>query len=157
MSSKPLTYGAAAIVVAAAIGWYLLAGPGGSGIDSADAGDPALVALGRIVYTEKCAACHGADLRGQPDWRSPLPAGGRPAPPHDETGHTWHHPDQLLFDITKAGGAEFSPSGYSNNMPGFGDSLVDREIWAALAYIKSRWPEPIRDRQARIDDRNRER
>lgn len=25
-----------------------------------------------------------------------------PAPPHDVTGHTWHHPDGLLFDLTKA-------------------------------------------------------
>ena len=26
-----------------------------------------------------------------------------PAPPHNETGHTWHHPDEMLFAITKYG------------------------------------------------------
>jgi mono/diheme cytochrome c family protein len=35
-------------------------------------------------------------------------------------------------------------------MPAYKDTLSDREIWAVLAYIKSRWPEEIRERQARI-------
>jgi mono/diheme cytochrome c family protein len=36
-------------------------------------------------------------------------------------------------------------------MPAFGQSLSDRDIAAVLAYIKSRWPAEIRERQARID------
>lgn len=28
---------------------------------------------GRALYVEHCAACHGVDLEGQPDWRSPTP------------------------------------------------------------------------------------
>ena len=51
------------------------------------------IAQGEDLYREYCAACHGADLEGQPDWRSAGPDGVLPAPPHDETGHTWHHPD----------------------------------------------------------------
>lgn len=117
----------------------------------ADADDPALVALGERVYGEACAACHGADLEGQQDWQRQLPEGGFPAPPHDETGHTWHHADRLLFEITRDGGQALAAPGFRSNMPAFGDRLDDREIWAVLAFIKSRWPAPIRERQAEID------
>lgn len=143
----------AVVALAAGAAWFYWGGE--SEITWADADDAALVALGRTVYDAQCAACHGAKLQGEPDWRSPLPAGGRPAPPHDQTGHTWHHPDRLLFKITKEGGAKSSPAGYVNRMPGFGDKLTDREIWASLAYIKSRWPRRVRDRQESINDRAR--
>lgn len=123
--------------------------------DSADAADVDLVAEGRKVYAAACASCHGARLEGQANWRSPLPDGGRPAPPHDETGHTWHHPDRMLFGMVKDGGQKYSPPRYRNNMPGFAGTLSDREIWASLAYIKSRWPDAIRARQDAIDRRAR--
>lgn len=121
----------------------------------ADVSNAPLVTLGRIVYKAECASCHGANLEGQPNWRSRLPDGSLPAPPHDETGHTWHHADALLFDITKYGGAKNAPTGFVSGMPAFGEKLSDREIWAALSYIKSRWPTPVRERQAMIDKRIR--
>jgi hypothetical protein len=31
--------------------------------------------------------------------------------------------------------------------------LTDDEIWAVLAFIKSRWPSPIRAEQARLNAR----
>jgi mono/diheme cytochrome c family protein len=117
----------------------------------ADAGDPALVALGKTVYAGHCASCHGANLEGQPDWRRQLPEGGLPAPPHDESGHTWHHGDQLLFDYTKRGGNALVPSGFKSNMPGFGEVLSDREIWASLAFIKNSWPATLQARQERLN------
>ena len=111
------------------------------------------LALGRGVYQAQCAACHGADLEGQANWRKRGPDGLLPAPPHDETGHTWHHPDGQLFDITKHGTAALVGGGYQTTMIGFGDVLSDTEIRAVLAYIKSRWPENIRRRQAEINAR----
>ncbi|MDO8276710.1 MAG: hypothetical protein Q7T63_01135 [Burkholderiaceae bacterium] len=33
-------------------------------------------------------------------WRSPGADGRTPAPPHDETGHTWHHDAAPLIDIS---------------------------------------------------------
>lgn len=69
----------------------------------ADPRDAAKVALGAKVYAENCAACHGAKLEGQPSWREKLPSGRMPAPPHDESGYTWHHTDEVLFGITKYG------------------------------------------------------
>ncbi len=118
-----------------------------------DPGDAEQVAQGKAVYDENCAACHGADLEGQPNWRERMPTGYLPAPPHDESGHTWHHPDQQLFAITKRGTAAFAPPGYATTMIGFGERLPDRDIWAALAYIKSRWPDTIRKQQAEISRR----
>lgn len=126
-----------------------------SSMDGADFNDGELVALGEGVYKENCASCHGVDLEGQPDWRSRNPDGRLPAPPHDEEGHTWHHPDHLLFEITKFGPATFGGPDYQSDMPGYEDTLSDREIWASLAYIKSRWPAKIQQQQAMIDRKSR--
>jgi mono/diheme cytochrome c family protein len=106
--------------------------------------DPEAVAHGAEVYAAACASCHGADLQGQPDWRSPGPDGLLPAPPHDPTGHTWHHPDSVLFQITKYGTEAVVRGGYRSAMAGFGDVLSDSDIVAVLAYIKSTWPPRIR-------------
>jgi mono/diheme cytochrome c family protein len=106
------------------------------------------ISVGQRMYAQHCASCHGANLEGQVNWRSALPDGSMPAPPHDITGHTWHHSDQQLFEITKFGGQAYSPEGYINKMPAFGDRLSDDEIRAVLAYIKSTWPPDIQSAQA---------
>lgn len=121
----------------------------------ANADDSQLVAKGKTVYAEQCAVCHGKNLKGQPNWKSPLPSGGLPAPPHDATGHTWHHTDQLLFDYTKKGGQAMIPGNFKSNMPGFADKLTDDEIWAALAYIKSTWPARMRNHQTQLNQQPR--
>ena len=124
--------------------------------DRADAGDPELVARGRVVYQESCAACHGARLEGQPNWRQMKPDGTLPAPPHDVTGHTWHHSDQLLFQITKFGSASVAGPGFKSGMPVYEGVLEDADIWAVLAYIKSHWPADIQAAQsARSGDTRR--
>jgi mono/diheme cytochrome c family protein len=92
-----------------------------------DATDPALVAFGKNVYADRCESCHGEHLEGQPNWRRRSPNGRLPAPPHDPSGHTWHHPDQELFEITKNGPAAMVP-GYESDMPAFKDVLTDHEI-----------------------------
>ena len=102
------------------------------------------------MYVAHCAACHGAKLEGQPDWRERLANGRFPAPPHDETGHTWHHPDAVLFSITRNGIEKHAPAGYESDMPAFAGRLSDDDIWAVLAYIKSTWPAEIRTLQAKV-------
>ncbi len=113
----------------------------------ADHEDTGQVARGAEVYLRHCATCHGVNLEGQPNWRKRKPDGRLPAPPHDVTGHTWHHPDAVLFSITRDGTAAHAPAGYLTDMPGFGDVLSDGEIWSVLAYIKSRWPKHITARR----------
>lgn len=109
------------------------------------------IAQGEALYGQNCAACHGANLEGQRDWRMPDADGRLPAPPHDETGHTWHHPDRILFQYTKLGGREaLAQQGveFDSGMPAFDDVLTDREIWNILAYIQSTWPARARAAQA---------
>lgn len=124
--------------------------------NSAQAGPPIqpdkvdLVA-GEQLYAENCASCHGADLEGQENWQSAGSDGVLPAPPHDRTGHTWHHGDALLFNYTKVGGkAALAEQGmeFKSGMPGFGETLSDQEIWNILAFIKSTWPERVQEVQA---------
>ena len=117
----------------------------------ADPTDSTLVARGRVIYDRQCALCHGRELEGQPDWRTRLPTGRLPAPPHDVSGHTWHHPDAVLFDITQGGVQTHAPTGYQSDMPAFGDILSDADIWAALSYIKSRWPKEIQQKHSTIN------
>ena len=114
-------------------------------------GDPARLALGAKLYAEHCASCHGAMLEGQPNWRKRLPNGRLPAPPHDDSGHTWHHPDEVLFGITKNGLAPpHAPPGYESDMPAFGEKLSDEEIRAVLGYIESHWSAEVRKLRAQM-------
>ena len=112
------------------------------------------LARGAAHYAEHCASCHGEDLEGAPNWRRVGEDGLYPAPPHDVTGHTWHHGDGLLFDYTKLGGeAALAARGFTNfesGMPGFGHVLTDDEIRDVLAFIKSTWPEEIRRHQEQL-------
>ena len=141
----------AAALLAAAAGSYFWYWNRGDAPLRADASDVELVTLGAAVYVEHCASCHGRNLEGEPNWRRRRADGTLPSPPHDATGHTWHHSDEHLFRITKEGPAAFVGKGYRSTMPGFAGVLDDREIWASLAYIKSRWPAEVREVQAKID------
>lgn len=110
-----------------------------------------MVALGRTVYASQCAVCHGANLEGQPNWRERKPDGRLPAPPHDETGHTWHHDDATLFNLTKYGLSALVGRPVETDMPAYDGVLTDEQIRASLAYIKSRWPAQIQARQAEMN------
>ena len=108
---------------------------------------------GRTIYQAQCAACHGAELQGQTEnWQEPDASGRQPAPPHDKTGHTWHHSDDLLFEITKYGPAAAAelPT-YQSNMPAYEKILSDDEIVAVLSYIKSTWPPQEREWQDNLN------
>ena len=81
---------------------------------------------GEENYQAHCASCHGVDLEGQPNWRTMKADGSLPAPPHDETGHTWHHDTKMLFDYTKYGGqktlAAVGITDYKSGIEGLGSS-----------------------------------
>lgn len=105
---------------------------------------PASLGDGAAIYAKHCAACHGPNLEGQPDWRRRRPDGKLPAPPHDATGHTWHHPREQLAAIVKSGlQPPNAPPGYASDMPAFAGILNDEEIAAVLGFIESRWPPEV--------------
>ncbi|MDP3958853.1 MAG: cytochrome c [Pseudorhodobacter sp.] len=110
------------------------------------------IARGARLYGEACASCHGDKLQGQPDWQTPGADGIYPAPPHDESGHTWHHSDAVLFEYVRLGGAQAlaaqGVTGFASGMPAFGSRLSDRETRDILAFIKSQWPKRARAAQA---------
>lgn len=114
--------------------------------------DAQAVKQGKALYADYCASCHGAQLQGEENWRERDADGYLPAPPHDVTGHTWHHPDAQLFAITKYGIEELVGNGYKSRMAGYKDNLSDDEILSILAFIKSTWPEEV---IARHDQMNR--
>ncbi|MGB1346141.1 MAG: c-type cytochrome [Pseudomonadales bacterium] len=115
--------------------------------------DKELVLLGKDVYAQQCAACHGANLEGQANWRQRDNKGYMPAPPHDANGHTWHHPDEYLFSVTKYGIEETLGREYPNNMPAYETHLTDKQIVAVLSYIKSTWSERIQNQHDQINIR----
>jgi len=117
----------------------------------ADAGDAALVARGAAVYAANCAACHGAHLEGAPGWQETRPGDVPRAPPHDETGHTWMHDDEMIFHLVKFGLADLEPPGVVSPMPAFDGKIADADIVATVAFIKSRWPVGVRVFQAMLN------
>lgn len=91
------------------------------------------IEAGTALYSANCASCHGIPGLSRPS----IPT----APPHDESGHTWHHADRALFEWT------LDRPPLAQIMPAFRDVLSEDEILNILAYIKSTWPDDIQERQ----------
>lgn len=106
---------------------------------------------GKLLYDARCAVCHGANLQGQPNWQRARSDGSYPAPPHDATGHTWHHSDQYFVEVTLYGGAAVTGVP-TNAMPGFAGSLSEADVKAILAYIKTSWSDDIRTKQEALNE-----
>jgi mono/diheme cytochrome c family protein len=109
--------------------------------------DVARIELGRATYDQHCASCHGLNGEGQADWKIPNADGSLPAPPHNVSGHTWHHAEAQLLDIIAQGGTIYMPE---STMPGFEDLLSQAEMEATLAYIKRWWGPDELDFQAEV-------
>ena len=114
--------------------------------------DPVYVKMGEKVYLEQCASCHGVNLEGQVGWQDTMVDGMRLAPPHDKSGHTWHHPDEMLFNLTKYGFKAMINDDYKVSMPVYDGVLSDEEIIASLSYIKSTWPDEVIEIHDKIND-----
>lgn len=146
---KVVWFGAAYLfVAAAAVGYIVMTG---SFAGRSTGLDPETVARGQAIYGEHCARCHGTNLEGQKGWETRRADGTIPAPPQNETGHTWQHPDRYIFSIVKFGGGIFCRVGERSEMPAYADSLTDADIWTVMAFIKSTWPQEFRDRQFRAN------
>ncbi|WHZ12231.1 MAG: Cytochrome c family protein [Burkholderiaceae bacterium] len=158
MALKPLVLGAAgllALLLVAGAGYFSLLDnnrQAAAPLHSLRPDDPQLLRVGARIYAQQCAACHGAEGEGQPSWRDRGLDGLLPAPPHDPSGHTWHHPDEQLFAITKQGLARLiNQPDYRTAMPIYDGVLSDDEIVAVLSWIKTQWPPEIRRRHDEIN------
>ena len=94
--------------------------------------DPVYVKLGQKVYMDQCASCHGVNLEGQAGWRDKMV-------------------DVLLYKLTKYGFTAMIGSDYKVSMPIYDNVLKDEEIIAALSYIKSTWPDDVRQIHDKIN------
>ena len=143
--------------VAAALVWWRLSDPSGAATGLLRPDDTALLQRGEQLYRVHCASCHGANLQGQPNWRERGADGRLPAPPHDDSGHTWHHPDEVLFQLTKDGVAKAAGlPDYPTNMPAYGGTLSDADIVAVLSWIKSRWTPETRRLHDEVNRQSRQ-
>lgn len=137
-----------AIVASCGAGFTTDPGPGPQPITAQapprDTLDGVQVEAGRYLYDLNCASCHGPDLLGASDWKTPDEKGAFPPPPLDSTGHAWHHPDELLGDIIRGN------RGYKSSMPQFADSLDDAQIAGIIEYLKSTWGSDERDFQWQV-------
>ncbi len=114
---------------------------------------PPVPLAGQTLYADHCASCHGDDLGGAVNWRTPNADGSRKPRPLNVLGTAWRRPDADLIAYTKLGSAgifgDESPG--SGAMPAFQGVLSDAEIGAVLDYIKSTWPEGVRAAQQRLN------
>jgi len=141
-------------VVFAVIVWWMLPENRHSNSELLQPNNHSIVSLGKELYELQCASCHGVNLEGQEDWQTRTIEGLLPAPPHDEKGHTWHHPDEVLFKITKFGVAKAANlENYKSSMQPYKDILSDEEIIAVLSFIKSSWPAELRSAHDEMNER----
>jgi mono/diheme cytochrome c family protein len=101
---------------------------------------------GKALYGATCASCHGVEGEGQPNWRIPNEQGVLPAPPHDSSGHTWHHADEQILEMIAQGTAMPNSA-----MPAFGDRLNRAQMEAILSYIKTFWGDDERAFQVEVN------
>ena len=97
---------------------------------------------GQEIFAATCAACHGVEGQGQPNWHVPREDGTLPAPPLNGDGHTWHHGDGLLYRIVSEGGAFLevpSVPNFKSGMPSFREQLSHDELVVVITYIKTFW------------------
>lgn len=99
------------------------------------------LALGKKVYEQRCASCHGITGEGQyPSVQTQSTSAVLGAPPHNATGHSWLHSDAHLLLVIRKG---FSATGFPA-MPAFGNELSENEMQAVINYIKTWWqPEQL--------------
>jgi mono/diheme cytochrome c family protein len=89
----------------------------------------AMLARGRRLYQENCAACHGAAGRGDG------PAGVNLDPPPADLAWSLGMPiarDDFLYWTISEGGAQFHSA-----MPAYKSALKPDEIWAIVGALRS--------------------
>lgn len=101
----------------------------------------ALIAQGAKVYAANCIACHGGDGRGN----GPL-AANLQVPARDFTDQGWmSSQSDGVFFTSVLRGVPGTP------MPSFAGRLSEKDIWAAVAFVRGFSPDVRLDRQPRSE------
>jgi mono/diheme cytochrome c family protein len=95
--------------------------------------------LGRTVYEQHCASCHGANAEGAPNWQERDAHGELPAPPHNAEGHMWRHSDADLYQMVEKGWRDPFNKTQRLTMPAFIEELSPEQIRAVITYLKTLW------------------
>ena len=105
--------------------------------------------LAQQNYNKWCAHCHGWAGDGQPQItiENAEERGYHTVPRHDSQGHTWHHPDQILFEVIKYG-VQAPTNLYP--MSSFDEQLTDDEIFGIIDYIKRWWTDEQGQSQSKL-------
>ena len=82
------------------------------------------IAIGRSVYFQQCAVCHGEDGRGDGPAAATLPI-----QPADFRIHVPFHSDQFFFLVMS--------NGFGSAMPAFADRVSEDERWHILNYLQA--------------------
>jgi copper transport protein len=82
------------------------------------------IAIGRSLYMQNCATCHGETGRGDGPQAETLPV-----PPADFRVHVPYHQDEFFFNVIGNGLGEI--------MPSFGEQLTEEERWHIVNFLKS--------------------
>ncbi len=109
--------------------------------------DSSAVLRGKQIYQLHCAMCHGGNAEGAVNWKVPDENLNYPPPPHDDTGHSWHHPDRVIYEAIREGLRDSLRPDQPVRMQSFGEKLSDAEIRAVLTYFKSLWSREHREFQ----------
>lgn len=98
---------------------------------------PPLAPLGRAIYAENCAPCHGAEGMGNGPAAADLPS---PPTAFADSQAIWNLSPAQLFHTTKYGRME-------KLMPPWGNRLNDDEIWQAVSFAWS-----LHTAQSQVDE-----
>lgn len=112
---------------------------------------------GEAIYRDYCAVCHGPQGEGlSADWKQRNTQGELPPPPHDETGHTWRHSDEMLYRMIREGWRDPFNKTERLTMPAFDQVLSTQEIEAVVDYLETLWTDEQRDYQRQRTEREQE-
>ena len=100
---------------------------------------PESLLRGVRLYQELCAACHGPEAQGHPDWSNPKVVA---APPLNGTGNAWKRSKQEMIAIIKKGANRHGTA----VMPGWSGRLSESDIDDIINWYQALWPPDVYDR-----------